>query len=119
MKSILTLCALAICGVMSLQAADEGKPKKPGEGKPGEGKRNPEEIFKKLDTNNDGSISKEEFLAGPRAKQDPAKAEERFKALDKNSDGKISLEEFKAAGPPGGRKPGEGKPEPKKPAESK
>jgi hypothetical protein len=118
MKTILTLCALAICGALSLHAADEGKPKKPGEGKPGEGKRNPEEMFKKLDTNSDKAVSKEEFLAGPRAKQDPAKAEERFKSLDKDSDGKLTFEEFKA-GMGERKKPGEGKPAPKKPAESK
>ena len=118
MKTLLTLCALAVCSAMTLHAADEGKPKKPGEGKPGEGKPNPEEIFKKLDTNSDGSVSKEEFMAGPRAKEDPAKAETRFKALDKNNDGKLTLEEFKA-GMGGGKKGGPGKAGGKKPAESK
>ena len=110
MKKILTLCALAICGAFTLHAADGDKPKKPGDGKPGEGKRNPEEMFKKMDTNGDGSVSKDEFMAGPRAKQDPAKAEERFKELDKNNDGKLSPEEFKAGGP--GKKGGDA---PKKP----
>lgn len=94
MKIILTLCTLAIAGALSLNAADE--PKKPGGDKP---KLNPEEMFKKLDKNGDGSISKEEFLASPGAKKDPAKAEERFKKLDKNGDGKLSLDEFKAGGP--------------------
>lgn len=106
MKTILTLCALAICGAFTLHAADA--PKK-GEGKPGEGKRNPEEMFKKLDTNGDGSVSKDEWMAGPMAKRDAAKGEERFKSLDKNGDGKLSLEEFKAGG---GKKGGDA---PKKP----
>ncbi len=96
MKTILTLCALAICGAFTLHAADGNKPKKPQEGKPGAGGHNPEEIFKKLDTNNDGFVSKDEFMAGPRAKEDPAKAAERFKMLDKKGEGKITLEEFKA-----------------------
>lgn len=92
MKIITTLCALAFCGALSIKAAD--KPKKGGD-KP---RPAPEEILKKLDTNADGSISKEEFLARPKAKADSAKAEERFKAMDKDSDGKLTLEEFKAAG---------------------
>ncbi len=93
MKIITTLCALAFCGALSLKAADE--PKKGGKGgdKP---HHTPEEVFKKLDTNNDGSVSKEEFMAGPKAKADPAKGEEHFKAMDKDSDGKVTLEEFKA-----------------------
>jgi hypothetical protein len=119
MKKILTLCSLLLCTAFTLHAADEAKPQKPGGGKGGERARpEPEAIFKKLDANNDSSVSKEEFLAGPRAKQDPAKAAERFKTLDKNNDGKLSLEEFKA-GMSGGRKGGDGKPAPKKPAESK
>jgi Ca2+-binding EF-hand superfamily protein len=66
----------------------------------------PEERFKKLDTDGDGSISLEEFKAGPAGKKDPAKAEEIFKKKDKNGDGKLSLEEFSA----GGKKKGEAAP---------
>ena len=93
MKTILTLCALAISGAMTLRAADGDTPKKPaGDGK----KPNPEEIFKKLDTNGDGFLSKEEYLASPRAKKDPAAAEKKYAELDKKGDGKVTLEEFKA-----------------------
>ena len=113
MKTILTLCAVAICGAFTLHAADGDKPKKPADGKPGEGKRDPAEMFKKLDTNGDGVVTKDEFMAGPRAKEDPAKAEERFKSLDKKGTGKITLEEFKA-GMGGGKKGGD-KGGPKKP----
>ena len=112
MKIILTLSALVISASLAL-AAEGDKPKKPGEGKPGEGKRpSPEEIFKKLDANADGSVSKDEFMAGPRAKQDPAKGGEHFTRMDTDKDGKLSKEEF-AKRPEGkGGKPGDA---PKKP----
>jgi hypothetical protein len=95
MKVILTLAALFVSASLAL-SADE--PKKPGEGKGGkDGKRpNPEEFFKKLDTNADGSLSKDEYLANPRAKQDPAKGAENFTKMDKDSDGKLTKEEFAA-----------------------
>jgi len=119
MKSILTLCALAICGAFTLHAADGDKPRKPGEGKPGEGKRNPEEMFKKLDSNGDGAVSKDEYLAAPFAQKDKAMAEKRFGAQDKDKDGKLSKEEFAARGEggkrPGGDRPGAKKPEGDKP----
>lgn len=99
MKTILTLCALSICCAMTLRAADETA-KKPGDGK----HVAPEEVFKKLDTNGDGFLSKEEFLASPRAKKDPAAAEKRYAELDKKGDGKVTLEEFKA-GMQHGKKP--------------
>jgi hypothetical protein len=95
MKVILTLAALFVSASLAL-AADE--PKKPGDGKGGkDGKRpSPEEIMKRLDTNADGSVSKDEYMAGPRAKQDPAKGAEQFTKLDKDSDGKLTKEEFAA-----------------------
>ena len=52
--------------------------------------------FASLDKNNDGSISKEEYMASPNAQKDTGKAEARFKSLDKNGDGKLSKEEFEA-----------------------
>lgn len=105
MKLLLTLTALLASASLAL-AAEGDRPKKPEDGKPGEGKRNPEAVFKKLDANADGAVSKDEFLAGPRAKQDPAKAGEHFSRIDKDSDGKLSKEEFTAmAKDKGGKKP--------------
>ncbi|MEZ0274943.1 MAG: EF-hand domain-containing protein [Roseimicrobium sp.] len=114
MKLILTLGALILSASFAL-AADGDKPRKPGEGgdKP---RPNPEEMFKKADTNNDGSLSKEEFLATPRAKENAERAEKIFTAKDKDKDGKLSKEEF-AARPEGDRKPGEGGDKPRKPGE--
>ncbi len=124
MKAIITTF-----GVLALAASLSIAEDKPAGGRPGgpggEGKRpNPEEIFKKLDANSDGAISLDEFKAGPRAQQDPAKAEEIFKKIDADSNGSVSLEEFKAHRPqhgpggPGEGKPGEGKP-PGKPGKPK
>lgn len=88
MKSIIsTIIALAVGASVSVAAEGE-KPK-----------RDPEAMFKKLDSNTDSSVSLDEFKAGPMGKKDPAKAEEVFKKKDKNSDGKLDLDEFKAGGP--------------------
>lgn len=87
--SILTLLALAA----TLNAAEGDK--KPEAGKK---KANPEEVFKKLDKDGDGSVSKDEFMAGP-GKKDAAKGEKMFGAKDKDKDGKLSKEEFTAAAP--------------------
>ena len=59
---------------------------------------NPADIFNKLDTNGDGSLTFEEFKAGPVGQKSPAKAEEYFKLLDKDGDGKVTLEEFQHHG---------------------
>ena len=118
MKTMLTLFALALSASLAL-AADGDKPKKPGG--PEGGKRNPEEAFKKLDANGDGSLTKDEFKASPQAQKNPERAEKGFDMRDKDKDGKVSKEEFvaKPEGRPG--KPGEegkkpGKPEGDKPA---
>ncbi len=76
-------------------SAEGDAPKRPSaEGDKGKPKFNPEEMFKRLDKDSNGSISKEEFLASPGAKKDAAKAEERFGKMDKNSDGSLSKEEM-------------------------
>lgn len=86
MKIALTLCALLLCGGITLQAAEKGA------------KRSPEEVFKKMDANADGKVSKEEYLASPAAKKDAAKAETAFAAKDKDKDGSLTKEEFAAGG---------------------
>ncbi|MDZ4288058.1 MAG: hypothetical protein U0984_08870 [Prosthecobacter sp.] len=96
MKFILSLTALALAASTTF-AADDAKGK-------GEGKRDPEAMFKRLDSNNDGSISKDEWNAAPFAKKDADGAAKRFTAKDKDSDGKLTKEEFAAGGRKGGDK---------------
>lgn len=101
MKSITSILAALALGTTLATAADE-KPAAPagGDAKPAAAdakpKRDPAEVFKKLDANGDGKISLDEFKAGPAGKKDPAKAEEIFKKKDKDGDGFLTLEEFSA-----------------------
>jgi Ca2+-binding EF-hand superfamily protein len=97
MKSITSILAVLAVGTTLALAADE-KPAAAGAAGAEKPKRDPAEIFKKLDANGDGKVSLEEFKAGPIGKKDPAKAEEIFKKKDTNGDGSLSLEEFSAAG---------------------
>jgi Ca2+-binding EF-hand superfamily protein len=55
-----------------------------------------DEIFKEKDTNQDGKLSKEEFLKGV-PEERKAGAEKRFAAMDTNKDGFVTKEEMKAA----------------------
>ena len=104
---ITTLGALAFAG--SLAIAEDKPPGPPpgGPGGPG-GRPDPEAMFKKLDSNSDGSVSLEEFKASPRGQKDPARAEEGFKKMDKDSDGKLTLDELKSGRPARGQGGGEG-----------
>jgi len=99
---------LAILGVTGLLAAsparadDAPKPEK-GKGK----KPDPEALFKRLDANGDGKISREEFAKFAEIVREKAKekgkgknatgkgADAIFNRLDTNGDGYLSLEEFK------------------------
>jgi len=68
------------------------------------GSRNPEAMFQKMDANNDGTVSKDEFVASHEARakdsgrEAPSKdmIEKRFAAMDTDNDGKLTKEEFVA-----------------------
>ena len=99
--TIATLSALAIATSLSF-----AQDKPPGPPKGADKRPSPEGIFKKIDTDKNGSINLEEFKATPRGQKDAVKAEEIFKKIDADSDGKITPEEFKAKRPP--HAPGKG-----------
>jgi Ca2+-binding EF-hand superfamily protein len=84
-----TLLALAVGMAVGSNVALAKKEKKDGEKKPAKA----EELFKKLDKNGDGKLSKEEFSAHGK---DPKKAEAHFDKIDTDRNGSISPDEFKA-----------------------
>ncbi len=90
---LLTSLAAVLALTVSLQAADEKKPADAAAGaKP---KMDPAAAFAKKDTNADGKLSKDEFMA---KQKDAAKAETMFTAKDKDKDGSVSKEEYMAKG---------------------
>jgi Ca2+-binding EF-hand superfamily protein len=75
------------------------RPHRPGAPSPGKGGA-PEQVIRKLDVNGDGSISFEEFRAGPAVKDlDEDEQEDRFERLDTNGDQKLSPEDMPPAPP--------------------
>lgn len=71
------------------QALKEGvSPKKPQ-------KISKEQVFKNIDKDNNGSISKEEWMARKSAKKSPTRAQLTFASTDRDGDQSISLEEYK------------------------
>ena len=112
MKTTIIIAALLVSASLAV-AADKSDKKDPGA------------MFTSLDSNKDGSVSKEEYLASKKAQKDSGKATKRFERTDANKDGKLSKEEFgaseekkePAAAAPA--KPEEKKPEEKKPEEKK
>lgn len=59
-------------------------------------KMDPEKVFKRRDTNGDGSISEDEFLAPAKEDKQKEQLKKRFGKIDTDGDGKVSLDEFKA-----------------------
>ncbi|MGB0291792.1 MAG: EF-hand domain-containing protein [Luteolibacter sp.] len=73
------------------------------------GKRpNPGELLKKLDTDNSGSISKAEFMAGDRSKENPERAAKAFEMMDADGNGKITVKEIGHRRRGGGARPAPG-----------
>lgn len=68
------------------------------------------DMFAKVDTNGDGSVSQDELAAmlenGPGGQQSSDTVSELFSKLDSNGDGGLSVDELKAGRPPGPPPPG-------------
>src|SRR6185295_18014266 len=66
-----------------------------------------EDYFKRLDTNGDGKLSKDEYAVlvkqSAKLRDNPQQAEAYFKLLDKDGDGSLSLEEFRRISSPGAK----------------
>jgi Ca2+-binding EF-hand superfamily protein len=73
----------------------------------------PEKTFKKIDTDDNGSLSLEEYKASPMGTRAGDKAEPKFKKLDTDGNGSLNLDEFKA-GSTGGKDKREDKPKKEK-----
>jgi hypothetical protein len=127
-RSMITCLAAGVAALALAVApvrADDDKPKpgrpgatKPGDGKPGAGqpgrRGNPEQMFKRLDTDGDGKLSAEEFkkiAERGQGRVTTEMADRMFTRLDKNKDGSLTLDELKEVGAGRGkRKPGGEKP---------
>jgi Ca2+-binding EF-hand superfamily protein len=99
------LASLTLAGSMFAQPPEGGRPgggeRRPGEGGPPGGFMRVNPMMVALDTNKDGTLSKEEI-------ENAAVA---LRTLDKNNDGKLTEDELRPAGGPGegfGGRPGEG-----------
>ena len=96
---------IAILSVAGLVAASPARADDKPKGD--KAKHSPEALFKRLDSNGDGKISKEEFAKFAEVMKEKAKdkgkgknangkgAEAIFNRLDSNGDGYLSLDEFK------------------------
>ena len=91
LKTLVAFAVAAAFAVPLTAQAQGDKPKSEASGSAGAGASasGAEAMFKSLDKDNDGSISKEEAAGTPYEKD--------FAKLDKNSDGKLSPEEHAAA----------------------
>jgi Ca2+-binding EF-hand superfamily protein len=110
MKTLSLLIVILSAFGLAALAADE-KPAAPA--KP---KRDPAQLFKNFDRDNDGSITLEEYKAGMVGHMDPARIDGVFKFKDKDSDGKLNLDELMTIPPKATPKPApktEAKPEKK------
>lgn len=88
-----TLGILAIASSLSFAQDDQKPPEAPPK------RPAPEERFKRLDKDANGTVSLEEFKASPMGQRNVERAAEIFKKIDADSNGELTLEEFKAHRP--------------------
>jgi Ca2+-binding EF-hand superfamily protein len=88
LRLLLTFAVTLVIGLGTAYAQETKKPERQ--------RKSVDEIFKAKDTNNDGKLSKEEFMKDvPEARK--AAMEKRFTEMDTNKDGFVTKEEMKAA----------------------
>ena len=88
------LCTALVVGVFVLATGFQAVA---GDGGKGKKKLDVKATFKKLDTNSDEKLSKDEFSKFQHGKKENAKPkhlDKLFGTLDKNNDGYLSLDEF-------------------------
>ena len=123
MKKFLLVATAMVAGLaVGIAQAEDEKGKGKGKGK-GDPAKRAEMMIKKLDKDNNGTLSKEEFAANPMAKKAKEGGKEFdldkvFAARDKNSDGELDKTELSAPpkrgkGKPGDKGKGKGKAKPK------
>jgi EF hand len=101
MNKTLILGAFALLTASFAISAEGDKPKKPADPV-----ANAKMMLEKLDTDKNGTLSKEEFAAGPIAKREaekPGSTDKAFAARDTNKDGQLDLAELSVV--PQGKKP--------------
>lgn len=113
MNKFLVLATLVAGLAVGLAQAEEGKGKGDGKGKGGDPAKRAEAMIKQLDKDGNGTLSKEEFAAGPmaaKAKEKGADIDKMFAGRDTNKDGQLDQAEL-AAPPkaPKGKGKGDGK----------
>jgi Ca2+-binding EF-hand superfamily protein len=86
---LLALVAGMFLSLSWADAADGAAKKKKGK------KGNPAELFKKLDSNNDSKLSKEEFSKFGKEPTKTKRTDKLFGKLDANNDGSLSADELK------------------------
>lgn len=102
MNKFLVLATLVAGLAVGLHAEEKGKGK--GDGKGGDPAKRAEAMIKQLDKDGNGTISKEEFAAGPmaaKAKEKGGDVDKIFAGRDKNSDGQLDKAELSM--PPKGK----------------
>lgn len=101
MNKTLILGAFALLTASFAISAEGDKPKKPADPV-----ANAKMMLEKLDTDKNGTLSKEEFAVGPISKREaekPGSTDKAFTARDTNKDGQLDLAELSVV--PQGKKP--------------
>lgn len=110
-KNLLVVATALVAGIsLGTAQAEDKKPEGKGKGKGGDPAERAEMMIKKLDKDGNGTLSKEEFAAGPmaeRLKEKEGALDKVFAMRDTNKDGQLDKAEL--AAPPKGKGKGDGK----------